>query len=86
MFGSLDSIGSLASSDLCEDCSLVNSRKLGWATSRQRWQIGMEGFKCPGYSRLAEVEPGSNSVSRVTMRGQREDVFLLSRGGGMPWK
>ena len=86
MFGSLDSIGSLASSDLCEDSSLVNSRKLEGATSRQRWQVGMEGSKCPGYSRLASVESGSNSVSRVTMEGQRENVFLLSRGGGMHWK
>ena len=86
MFGSLDSIGSLASSDLCKDSSLVNSRKLEGMTSRQRWQVGMEGSKCPGYSRLAEVESGSNSVSRVTMGGQGEDVFLLSRGGGMHWK
>ena len=83
MFDSLDSIGSLVSSDLCEDSLLVNSRKLGGMTSRQRWQVGMEGSKCPGYSRLAEVESGSNSASRVTMGGQGEDVFLLSRGNGM---
>ena len=42
----------------------------------------MEGSKCPGYSRLAEVESGSNGACRVTMGGQGEDVFLLSRGGG----
>jgi len=86
VFGSLDSISSLASSDLCEDSLLVNDRKLGGTTSRQRWQVGMEGSKCPGYSRLAEVESGSNGACRVTMGGQGEDVFLLSRGGGAHWK
>ena len=46
-------------------------------------QLGMMGAKHSGYSRLAEVEFRSNGAGGITIRGQGEDVFFLSRGDGM---
>jgi hypothetical protein len=34
-------------------------------------------------SRLAKTSFLGNRVSRVTMRSQRKDIFLVSRGDGM---
>ena len=61
--GDLDSIGSLASGDLSQDCSLRGGRKLRRTTPRGVMLIGMEVFKCSGYCGLAEAESGGNSAS-----------------------
>ena len=83
MFGSLDSIGSLASGDLCEDSMLISDRKFGRATSRRCLMIGKKVLKCPRDSRLANAKFESNIASGDAIGGQRKDVFLLSRGDGM---
>lgn len=83
--GGFYSIGSLASSDLSQNCSLRGSRKLGRTTPRGVMLIKMEISECSGYCGLAETKSGGNSASRMAIGGQRKNVFLLSRGGGMHW-
>ena len=86
MFGGLDSIGSLASSDLCQDSMLISGRKFGRTTSSRSLVTGKEVLKCPRDSRLANAKFGSNMTSGDAIGGQRKDVFFLSRGDGMHWE
>ena len=48
--------------------------------------IGMEVSEDFGHCRLAEAKSRGNSASGIAIEGQREDIFLLSRGGGMHWR
>ena len=86
MFGSLNSISSLASGNLCKDNPLAYGRKLGRMASRRGLVIGKEVLKCPRDSRLANTKFGSNITSGDAIGGQRKDVFFLSRGDGMHWE
>ena len=83
MFGGLDSIGSLASSDLCQDSMLISGRKFGRTTSQRSLVIGNEVFKCPEDSRLANTKFESNMMSGDPIGGQRKNIFLLSREHGI---
>lgn len=56
VFHGLDSIGSLSSSDLCDDRALSIGRKLGRTTSRGDLSVRKEVLKYPGYSRLANTK------------------------------
>jgi len=47
--------------------------------------IEMEVSECSGYCGLAEAKSGDNDVSGMAIEGQKEDVFLLRRGGGVHW-
>lgn len=86
VFGNLHSIRSLASSNLDDDRLLRVNRKL-WRTSRGRDQlIGEDVLKYPGYSRSIDTRSGGDSVHRKTIRGKREDIFLVSRGNGMYYR
>lgn len=83
VFGDLNSIGGLACGDLCDDCMLGGGGKFG-RTSRKRCRsIGEEVLEYPGDSRLADSHSRGNETSRVAIRGQRKDVFLLSRRDGV---
>ena len=84
--GGLHSIGSLASSNLSENSSLRGSREHRRTTSRGVMLIEMEVSEGSGHCGLAEAKSGGNSVSGMAIKGKREDVFLLSRGGGMHWR
>lgn len=81
--GSLDSIVSLACGDLVDDGSLGGGRKLDRTSRRRYGSVGKEVPEYPGDSRLADTQVGGNFMSRMTIRGQRNDVFLLSRGDGV---
>ena len=81
--GGLHSIGSLASGDLSKNCSLKCSRKLGRTTPRGVMLIEMEVSECSGYCGLAEAKSGGNSASGMVIGGQKENVFLLKREGGV---
>jgi len=48
--------------------------------------IEMEVSEGSGHCGLAEAKSGGNSASGMAIKGKREDVFLLSRGGGMHWR
>ena len=54
-------------------------------TSRGAGLVGTESSESPGYYGLAEAKSWGNSTSGMTMRGQGEDVFFLSRGSGVHW-
>jgi hypothetical protein len=86
VFGGLDSIGSLASSDLCQDSMLIPGRKFGRMISRRGLVIGKEVLKCPRDSRLVNAKFGSNMMSGDAIGGQRKDVFPLSREDGTHWE
>ena len=45
--------------------------------------IGKDVMKSSDDSRLAKTSSLGNRVSRMTMRSQRKDIFLVSRGDGM---
>jgi hypothetical protein len=81
--GSLHSIGSLASGDLSDDSMLSSGRELERTSSRRGLMIGKKLFEYSGYSRLTDTQIRSNRVSRLTIGGQGENVFFLSRGDGM---
>ena len=83
VFHGLDSIGSFASSDLCDNWMLIPGRKLGWAASKRSVMIGKEILRCPGNSRPANSKFGGNLMIGETIRSKRKDIFLLSRGDGM---
>ena len=86
MFGGLDSIGSLASSDLYQNSMLISGRKFGRTTSRRGLVIEKEVLKCPRVSKLANAKFGSNIISGDPIEGQRKNVCLLSREDGIYWK
>jgi hypothetical protein len=65
---------------------LIPGGKFGRMTSRRGLVIGKEVLKCSRDSRLANAKFGSNMTSGDAIRGQRKDVFLLSRGDGMYWE
>ena len=44
---------------------------------------GKNFVKCSDDSRLANTSFGGNGVSRIAMRSERKDIFLLSRGNRM---
>ena len=78
----LNSICDLSCGDLCNDRTFRGGRELG-RTTRMRWlMVGKEVLEYSGDSRLADTQGGGNITSRMTITGQREDVFLLSRGDG----
>ena len=80
--GDLDSIGSLASGDMCDDGVRVSGRKLGRATKLRGLSIGKEILEYSGDGGLADTSFRGNIASGVTMGGQGEDVFLVGGRNG----
>ena len=80
--GNLDSIGSLASGDLCNDGVCGSGRKLRRVTKVRSLLIGKKILEYPGDSGLANTSFSGNMAGRVTMGGKGKDVFLVSRRNG----
>lgn len=76
--GSLNSIGSLASSDLCKDRVCSCSRKFGRVAKMRGLSIGKV-LEYSGDSRLANASLRGNIAGGVTMSGKRKDIFLMGR-------
>ena len=83
VFGSLDSIGDLASGDLCEDGACSSGRELGRATKMRGLSIGKKVLEYSGDSGLANTSLRGNITGGVTMGDQRKDVFLVGRRNGV---
>ena len=83
MVGGLDSIGRLATSDLCKNSMLISSRELGRTASKRSIMIGKKIFKYSANSSPANAKFGGNIACRKTIGGQRNDIFFLSRGDGV---
>ena len=86
VFGGLDSIGSLASSNLWQNSMLISDTKFGRTTSRRGLVVGKEVLKGPRDSILANAKFESNMTSGDAIGGQRKNVFLLSRADEMHWE
>ena len=83
MFGDLNGIRSLSSSNLSNDRLLRASRKLRGTTRRRDKLIRKDILEYPGCSRSSNTSFGGNLVNRKTIGGKREDVFLLNRENGL---
>jgi len=67
MVGSLNSIGSLASSDLGDNRVGIGRRKFRRAARRRVLSIGIKVFKYSGDSRLTNTSFSSNITSRIVV-------------------
>ena len=82
VIGNLNSIGGLSSRNLSDDGMLISRRKLGRMTKGRSLLVWKELLEDSGDSGLADTQFGGNMTSGMTMGGQGEDVFFLSRGDG----
>ena len=76
VFGGLNSIGGLASSDLCDNRTCIGRGQFRKTTTKRELLVWNGISKDSGHSRLADNDSRCNKSSRVTMRDKEQDIFL----------